>query len=74
MRLALDAAGFEVVHASTTGKDITLDFFARRLELYVAPVARAAQRALRSSRLASRTVYVDPRDIMLIVARPARGG
>lgn len=74
MRLALEAAGFEVLHATTAGKYISLDFFARRLELYLPPVARAAQLAFRVTGLGTHTVYVDPRDIMLIVARPLTGG
>lgn len=73
LRLALDAAGLEVVHEATAGKDVTLGFFARRLELYVPWMARPLQRALRAMRIDGRTVYVDPRDIMFILARPVSG-
>lgn len=69
MALSLERAGFEILETRSTGKDISLDFFAKRLALYAGPASKAAERGLAVTGLGTRTAYVNPRDIMFMIAR-----
>lgn len=69
MAEALRAAGFQVGVARTAGKHVEAGFFAKRLELYAGPFARILARGLAMAGLSRRMVYVDPRDILCVVAR-----
>ena len=69
MALALEQAGFEVLETRSTGKDISLDFFAKRLVLYAGPASKFAAKVLSCTGLGRRTAYVNPRDIMFMIAR-----
>jgi 2-polyprenyl-3-methyl-5-hydroxy-6-metoxy-1,4-benzoquinol methylase len=69
--LALDHAGFEVLDVQPIGKDVSLDFFAKRLRLYAPPVAAALGWAFEKARLGRASVYANPRDILGVVARNA---
>ncbi len=67
--LALRKAGFDVLHTQAIGKDVALDFFTRRLALYAKPVASALSKGVEAARLGRASVYVNPRDILCVVAR-----
>lgn len=69
---ALGAAGFEVVECRPVGKHISLGFFAERLSLYAGPAARMLGRALSAAKIADRSVYVNPGDILCVTARRPR--
>lgn len=67
--LALEQAGFEVLEVTSIGKDVALDFFARRLSMYAPPLAAAVGKAVQLAHLERAAVYVNPRDILCAVAR-----
>jgi len=67
--LALDHAGFDVLEVKPIGKDVSLDFFAKRLRLYAPPIAAALGWAVNKARLGRASVYANPRDILGVVAR-----
>jgi hypothetical protein len=67
--LALERAGLEMVEITTIGKHVTLDFFARRLSMYTPRLARGLGRAFDLLGMQDGAVYVDPRDLMRVVAR-----
>jgi len=67
--LALETAGLEMVEITTIGKHVTLDFFARRLSMYTPRLARGLGRAFDLLGMQNGAVYVDPRDLMRVVAR-----
>ena len=69
--LALEQAGFEVLHKQSIGKDVALDFFGRRLALYAKPLAAGLNKAVSTMGLGRASVYVNPRDILCVVARRA---
>jgi 2-polyprenyl-3-methyl-5-hydroxy-6-metoxy-1,4-benzoquinol methylase len=69
LSLALDRAGFEVLHLQAIGKDVSLDFFTRRLGLYAPRVASALARGIEMTGLGRASVYVNPRDIVMALAR-----
>jgi len=66
----LDRAGFEVVQAFPVGKCIHVEFFVKRLGLYLPRLAGALMRLVRGTWLGERTIYVNPGDIICLVARP----
>ncbi|MCC7365940.1 MAG: class I SAM-dependent methyltransferase [Dehalococcoidia bacterium] len=67
--LALERAGFDVLDERSTGKDVSLEFFAKRLRLYAGPAAKGLGWALERARLERASVYVNPGDIVMVVAR-----
>jgi SAM-dependent methyltransferase len=67
--LALEKAGFDVLELTSIGKDVALDFFARRLRLYVPPLAVAVGKTVEVLGLDRAAIYVNPRDILCAVAR-----
>jgi len=69
--LALEKAAFEVLETRPIGKDVSLEFFAKRLRLYAPPAASALAWGLDRVGLGRASVYVNPRDIMAVVARKA---
>lgn len=73
---ALAHAGFEVVEMRPIGKDVSLDFFSRRLQLYAGPFAKLMEIAVNAAGLGRASVYANPRDILMVIARrpsPDRG-
>ncbi|MCK9518538.1 MAG: class I SAM-dependent methyltransferase [Dehalococcoidia bacterium] len=70
--LALDHAGFEVLEARPIGKDVSLDFFAKRLRLYAPPIAAGLGWGIEKARLGRASIYANPRDILSVVARVGR--
>jgi 2-polyprenyl-3-methyl-5-hydroxy-6-metoxy-1,4-benzoquinol methylase len=69
MTAALRAAGFTPLKTTGVGKDISFGFFLRRLNLYLPGVGSVLGRVADVTRVGSRSLYVNPRDIMLIVCR-----
>lgn len=69
IELALDRAGFETLSLTAIGKDVSLDFFTRRLRLYAPPLASAVGRGVDLLGLGRASVYVNPRDIVMAIAR-----
>lgn len=69
LRRALARAGLEVAYEGWAGKHVSLDLFARRLGFYFPILGRAVSAPLRALGLEGRAVYVNPFDILLIVAR-----
>ena len=70
IRYVLDRAGFETVEIKTIGKHVTLEFFARRLSMYTPRLAAALGRAFHFAGVENLALYVDPHDLMRVVARP----
>jgi 2-polyprenyl-3-methyl-5-hydroxy-6-metoxy-1,4-benzoquinol methylase len=68
----LEEAGFDRTRTFHVGKDVALEFFARRLSLYVPPAAKAVDRAVAGLGLGRASVYVNPRDIIGVVAKKPR--
>lgn len=66
----LGLAGFEVIQSFPVGKCISLEFFIKRLSLYLPSVAKLLMPLVRGTRLGHRSVYVNAGDIVCIVARP----
>jgi len=71
LTLALAQGGFEVERLKPIGKDVSLEFFTRRLRLYAGPVAWAMEKLIGALRLSRVTVYANPRDILMAIARKA---
>ncbi|MEO5770015.1 MAG: class I SAM-dependent methyltransferase [Polyangia bacterium] len=69
MARSLEKAGFEIIDVTGIGKDVALDFFARRLGMYLPAVSGILGRAFKLFHLDSTTVYVNPHDIMQMVVR-----
>lgn len=69
LAVALRNAGFKPNLARPVGKDISLEFFAQRLQMYAPWLARPMGRAVWTVGLDRASVYVNPRDILLMVAR-----
>jgi 2-polyprenyl-3-methyl-5-hydroxy-6-metoxy-1,4-benzoquinol methylase len=65
----LDSAGFDVIDFRHIGKYVTTSLFLNRLGMYAAPIAQALALAERAFQLSERSLYVNPLDIMGIVAR-----
>lgn len=74
MGAMLERAGFAVVRTFPVGKDVSLGLFGARLRLYVPPLAAVVDALVRLTGRGRASVYVNPRDIMCVVARkPAAG-
>jgi 2-polyprenyl-3-methyl-5-hydroxy-6-metoxy-1,4-benzoquinol methylase len=71
LTLALAQGGFEVERVKPIGKDVSLEFFTRRLRLYAGPAAWALEKLVWAVRLGRASVYVNPRDILMVIARKA---
>jgi hypothetical protein len=67
--LALAQANFEVERIKPIGKDVSLDFFTRRLRLYAGPLAWGLEKVIKAARLGRASVYANPRDILMVIAR-----
>jgi 2-polyprenyl-3-methyl-5-hydroxy-6-metoxy-1,4-benzoquinol methylase len=67
--LALEKAGFEMVEITTIGKHVTFEFFARRLSMYLPGAASVLALAFTLMGIEDGAIYVDPRDLMRVVAR-----
>lgn len=65
----LRETGFEPIDHRTVGRRVSLRFAADRLRRAGVPGARAAGRIVEGTRLAGRTVYLNPGDIMQLAAR-----
>jgi 2-polyprenyl-3-methyl-5-hydroxy-6-metoxy-1,4-benzoquinol methylase len=65
----LDKAGFDVIETQQIGKDVALEFFARRLKMYAPPLAMVAGGVIDRLGLGRASIYVNPRDIVMVVAR-----
>jgi len=65
----LREAGFEIVDVRPIGKYVTLGFFFKRLELYAEHVANFLAPLVRGLRLDERAIYVNPLDIVCVIAR-----
>ncbi|MGI8927780.1 MAG: class I SAM-dependent methyltransferase [Tepidiformaceae bacterium] len=72
MHAMLERAGFEPVETFQVGKDVALELFAARLRLYAPPLAALVERVVRRAGRGRSSVYVNPRDIMCVVARKRR--
>lgn len=73
---ALAHAGFEMVEMRPIGKDVSLEFFTRRLQLYAGPFARLMEKGVDALGLGRASVYANPRDILMVIGRrpsPGRG-
>lgn len=66
---AVAHASFEVVEMRPIGKDVSLDFFSRRLQLYAGPFAKALGSGVNALRLGRASIYANPRDILMVIAR-----
>lgn len=69
----LERAGFETIDAFHVGKHVTLAFFAKRLTIYLPRLASLTAGIFRLLRLEERSVYVNPHDIVFVVARKQGG-
>jgi 2-polyprenyl-3-methyl-5-hydroxy-6-metoxy-1,4-benzoquinol methylase len=67
--LALAQGGFEVERLKPIGKDVSLEFFTRRLRMYAGPLARLFEAGVGVTRLGRASVYANPRDILMVIAR-----
>jgi SAM-dependent methyltransferase len=65
----LDKTGFTVIDAFPVGKDIELAFFVKRLELYAPRLAAILTPFVADSALGRHSLYVNPRDIVCVIAR-----
>jgi SAM-dependent methyltransferase len=65
----LRETGFEPLHHRTVGRRVSLRFAADRLRRAGVPGAAALARAATAAGIADRTVYLNPGDIMEVVAR-----
>ena len=66
---AVAHAGFEVVEMRPIGKDVSLEFFSRRLQLYAGPFAKVMEKSVNALGLGRASVYANPRDILMVIAR-----
>ncbi len=66
----LTLAGFDVIQSFPVGKCITLEFFVKRLSLYLPRVAKLLMPLVHGTRLGHRSIYVNAGDIVCLVARP----
>jgi len=71
LRQLLGRAGFELVDSMHIGKHVTIRFFLKRLGMYAPKLAAMLSDVVRDSRLAHVPIYVNPRDIVCVVARKA---
>ncbi|MGE5594724.1 MAG: class I SAM-dependent methyltransferase [Hyphomicrobiales bacterium] len=69
IRLALEKAGFEVLDIRPIGKDVSLEFFSKRLRLYAPPAASALGWTLDRAGLGRASIYANPQDILQVIAR-----
>ena len=69
----LEKAGFAIERTSTIGKYVSVGFFIKRLGHYYPRMARVAMRLARVLRLIELSLYVDPRDLMIVYARRPEG-
>ncbi|MBI2766604.1 MAG: class I SAM-dependent methyltransferase [Chloroflexi bacterium] len=67
--LALEKGGYQPLEVTSIGKDVALDFLARRLRMYVPPLAAVLGKGVEVMGLDRAAVYVNPRDILCAVAR-----
>ncbi len=65
----LDKAGFDTLRTFHIGKYVTLQFFARRLALYLPSLSVVLSSLFRLSGLGRLSLYVNPHDIVCVVAR-----
>lgn len=65
----LKAIGFEIAKRRFAGKYVSLEFFARRLELYFSPVSKLILAMIQKKWIPNAEFYCNPMDITLIVAR-----
>lgn len=65
----LDKAGFDTLQVFHIGKYVTLQFFFKRLALYAPQLAAALGRLVTFCRMGHLSLYVNPRDIVCLVAR-----
>ncbi|MDW8366661.1 MAG: class I SAM-dependent methyltransferase [Abditibacteriales bacterium] len=72
-RKMLDKAGFETLRAFHIGKYVTLAFFCKRLALYAPRLAAVLGRLVTFCRVGHLSLYVNPRDIVCLVARKPTG-
>lgn len=68
----LNQAGFETLRAFHIGKYVTLQFFFKRLGLYAPRLAAALGGLVKLCRIGHLSLYVNPRDIVCLVARKQR--
>jgi len=69
LRRYLEGAGFTIEEMRSTGKIVTLGFFARRVAFYSPRLGRLLTALLTTLRLDGRSLYVNPLDIVLVLAR-----
>jgi hypothetical protein len=67
----LRRCGLEPIEHAKVGRRVSLRFIADRLRRSGVPFSGAIEASLRRGRLAERTAYVNPGDIMSVVARAA---
>ncbi len=69
LKRMLDEAGLEVVDARHVGKYVTLRLFLNRLGMYSPLLSKALELAERAFKLSEWSLYVNPFDIVAVVAR-----
>jgi len=69
----LTKAGFETLRTFHVGKYVTLQFFLKRLALYAPRLAAALGGLVTFCRVGRLSLYVNPRDIVCLVARKPTG-
>jgi 2-polyprenyl-3-methyl-5-hydroxy-6-metoxy-1,4-benzoquinol methylase len=74
IRRLLEEAGFRVLRMGYEGKYITLGMFLDRLKLYVPFVRPLLKLVTRAPAVASTSFYLNPRDILLVVAQKSGDG
>lgn len=69
LRRMLEEMGLEVIDARHAGKYVTVRLFLNRLGMYSPVIARLLALAERVFKLSERSVYINPFDIVLMIAR-----
>jgi 2-polyprenyl-3-methyl-5-hydroxy-6-metoxy-1,4-benzoquinol methylase len=65
----LEETGFSALRFGTIGKYVSMGFFIKRIGHYYPWLAQRLMALAGASRLLDRSVYVDPRDLMIVYAR-----
>ena len=65
----LEETGFRVERFGTIGKYVSMGFFIKRIGHYYPRLEKHLEALARACRLLDRSVYIDPRDLMIVYAR-----
>jgi 8-oxo-dGTP pyrophosphatase MutT (NUDIX family) len=69
IRRLLEETGFRVISVRYEGKHIGLDYFLRRLRVYLPPIGRLVDRLLVIPLVRRFYFYINPFDFMLLLAQ-----